>query len=91
MKPLFWIAVDPDSGARLCNDLKWRRHAHIGTTSTCVKKWRREHYAQRAAIRHRRCKPPNLAHLIALYDGDSLDASGVIRRKEGFKDDRHLH
>lgn len=77
------IAICPITGARLCRDGRWRDHAHFGTGPRCVKVYRVEGWALKAATR-KRVRPAapgeTIAHLVWLYPGDTMDASGNITR-----------
>ena len=76
------IVVCPVTGARLCQDNRWRQHANFGTYPSCVKMWRLTHAALRAAerFRHPQNTGPDVSLVVHLHDGDSMDASGRIFR-----------
>ena len=73
-KPL-WIVLHPETGARLCKDMRWREFACFGTYPMCVKMYKREGNAQNAADRYRVNGKTNI---IALHENMVMDASGRI-------------
>lgn len=89
------IVVCPVSGARLCRDNKYRNHANFGTYPSCVKEFKSEAWAMRAAERFRtqiftkhiedlKADGATLlpdTKIIFLYAGDTMDASGVVVRR----------
>jgi len=84
-KPLYWFATCPHTGRRLCQDMTWRHHTPIGDGPNCLRLWKRRRYAEKAATRHRiKADEPGrietLCHVVALYDGDEIDAAGNIER-----------
>lgn len=76
------IVVCPATGARLCQDGRWRKFANFGTYSSCVREFRYLKSAQKAARRNRH--PLNKTtcdtFVTHLHPGDSMDASGHVTR-----------
>ncbi|MEA3479425.1 MAG: hypothetical protein U9R60_14645 [Bacteroidota bacterium] len=78
MKPL-WFIVHPETGARLCQDKRWRMHAPLGTESNCVKFYKTHAWAEKIAW-HFHVNGESL--IKALHSDEVLDAAGVISKKE---------
>ena len=77
------IVVCPETGRRLCYDNKWREFANFGTYKECVKEFKYLTSALKAGKRYR-LKPAKvnetISSVIHMYAGDSMDASGEVRR-----------
>jgi len=78
------IVVHPETGARLCNDNRWRTFANFGGYPECVKTYRYARAALNAGAKYRGT-PANgdqtLASVVHLHEGDTMDAAGNVERR----------
>jgi len=73
MQRTYYI-INKETGARLCQDNKWRTFAHNGTFSSCVKVWKRKGWAWRKAFRIGR----KSVFVLGLDENLVMDAAGHI-------------
>ena len=89
------IVVCPTTGARLCQDDKYRTHANFGTYPSCVKIYKKLKWAEKAADKYKTLEQRKyekqqeaegslvkIRQIVHLHDGDSMDAAGNIFRKD---------
>ena len=82
-KNVLWFVVCPVTRARLCQDNRYRNFAMLGNMSWCVKFYKSQAWATKAAKRYRTKVNIKKETLIkALHPGESLDASGQIWPRE---------
>ena len=82
IKPAYWVVIDAHTHARLCKDGRLREHALFGTFPECVKTFRREGNAKKAADKY---LGPEW-EIRGVHIGEKMDASGNIYTKEGVRD-----
>jgi len=69
---MHYYVINKDTGARLCQDNRWREFAGFGTFSSCAKVYRSRGWAERRVERYRHAMVLGLAsHLV-------IDAAGMI-------------
>ena len=73
--PKWWIVVHPETGDRLCNDLKWRSFAFFGTFKSSMKFYRYKGNAYKTA---RRFSVNGKSKIVGLFEGQSMDGYGNI-------------
>lgn len=77
------IVIHPETGARLCQDNRWRTFANFGTFPSCVKEYSYPRAALNAGARYRGTPAgfdQTLARVVHLHAGDSMDSAGNIVR-----------
>lgn len=79
MPKSMYIVVHEETGARLCKDNKLRDFACFGTYPECVKKYKRKGNAENATKRFPWGSSDKLT-VVALNEGDVMDASGNVTR-----------
>ena len=81
-----YIVVCPTTGDRLCKDMKWRSFANFGDYPECVKIYRTQGWAVKAAVRRTRPigsnDPVRTTKMIILNEGDAMNASGQVKRSD---------
>jgi hypothetical protein len=76
------ILIINQHGLRLCQDDRWRSHAHFGTTKQCVRVYK---LYSAAATRARRVN----GSVVVIPDGMEVDASGRVMETIPVKDAFH--
>ena len=82
IKPVFWVVIHPHTHARLCKDGLLREHANFGTFPSCVKTFRYEGWATRAAEKYLGYE----WEIRGVHKGETMDAAGNIYNEEGTRD-----
>jgi len=79
IKPKYWVVIHLNTYARLCKDGKLREFANFGTFPGCVRTFRHEGWARRAAEKHLGLK----WEIRCVHIGEHMDAVGNIFNEEG--------
>ena len=70
-----WVILNPETGARLCKDNKWRNFAMFGTFKECVKTYKRQGNATNCAFKF---AVNGFFRIICIHEGEYMNASGCI-------------
>jgi len=74
--------INENTGARLCQDGKWRNHANFGSTPSCVKKWNDKGWAIRKMNQLNQKSTCPIAYVLTLPENQYMDASGKVFTEE---------